>query len=139
MKFQSETDTVVKRILPYLRRRGYAIETDVDFETATKHPERYTKGYIDLLVTCGKPKPLFLIEAKRSTRTLTANDAKQAIDYGIAQKVLFVVVTTAMTEEDWTIVLRVFAASRSRRGDKGRNDTRKQEKCTHPVRAALPR
>jgi hypothetical protein len=26
---------------------------------------------------------------------------------------------TAMTEEDWTIVLRVFAASRSRRGDKG--------------------
>jgi hypothetical protein len=24
---------------------------------------------------------------------------------------------TAMTEEDWTIVLRVFAASRSRRGD----------------------
>jgi Putative transposase of IS4/5 family (DUF4096) len=28
---------------------------------------------------------------------------------------------TAMTEEDWTIVLR-FAASRSRRGDKGRND-----------------
>ena len=29
---------------------------------------------------------------------------------------------TAMTEEDWTIVLRVFAASRSRRGDEGRND-----------------
>ena len=25
-------------------------------------------------------------------------------------------------KEDWTIVLRVFAASRSRRGDKGRND-----------------
>src|SRR6202040_1043420 len=31
---------------------------------------------------------------------------------------------TAMTEEDWTIILRVFAASRSRRGDKGRNDRR---------------
>jgi transposase len=29
---------------------------------------------------------------------------------------------TAMTEADWTIVLRVFAASRSRRGDKGRDD-----------------
>ncbi len=29
---------------------------------------------------------------------------------------------TVMTEENWTIVLRVFAASRSRRGDKGRND-----------------
>jgi len=29
---------------------------------------------------------------------------------------------TAMTQEDWTIVLQVFAASRSRRGDKGRDD-----------------
>jgi transposase len=29
---------------------------------------------------------------------------------------------TAMTEEDWTIVFKVFEASRSRRGDKGRND-----------------
>ena len=29
---------------------------------------------------------------------------------------------TTMTETDWTIVLRVFAASRSRRGDKGRDD-----------------
>jgi transposase len=31
---------------------------------------------------------------------------------------------TTMTEDDWTIVLRVFEASRSRRGDKGRNDRR---------------
>ena len=46
----SETDTVVKRILPYLRRREYDPETDLDFEAATKHPERYTKGYIDLLI-----------------------------------------------------------------------------------------
>src|SRR5215207_2821478 len=29
---------------------------------------------------------------------------------------------TTMTEQDWTIVLRVFEASRSRRGDKGRDD-----------------
>src|SRR5271165_1869416 len=29
---------------------------------------------------------------------------------------------TAMTEADWTIVLRVFAASQSRRGDKGQDD-----------------
>src|SRR2546430_16217141 len=29
---------------------------------------------------------------------------------------------TTMTQEDWTIVLQVFAASRSRRGDKGRDD-----------------
>jgi transposase len=29
---------------------------------------------------------------------------------------------TRMTDEDWAIVLRVFEASRSRRGDKGRDD-----------------
>jgi transposase len=31
---------------------------------------------------------------------------------------------TRMTDEDWAIVLEVFAAARSRRGDKGRNDRR---------------
>jgi transposase len=31
---------------------------------------------------------------------------------------------TTMTEDDWTIVVRVFRASRSRRGDKGRDDRR---------------
>ena len=29
---------------------------------------------------------------------------------------------TGMTEEEWALVLRVFAAVRSRRGDKGRDD-----------------
>jgi transposase len=29
---------------------------------------------------------------------------------------------TGMTEDDWTVVLQVFRASRSRRGDKGRDD-----------------
>jgi len=29
---------------------------------------------------------------------------------------------TTMTEEDWTIVLKLFEASRSHRGDKGRDD-----------------
>jgi len=50
MTLKSETDTVVKRILPYLRRRGYEIETDVDFETPTKHPERYTKELRKLIL-----------------------------------------------------------------------------------------
>src|SRR3712207_9346317 len=31
---------------------------------------------------------------------------------------------TRMTDEDWAVVLEVFAASRSRRGDKSRNDRR---------------
>lgn len=93
MAIHSETDTVIKRILPYLLRRGYDPTSDIDFETATKHPERYTKGYVDLLMTCGKTKPQFLIEAKRSSKTLTAKDAKQAIDYGRANSVPFVIVT----------------------------------------------
>lgn len=93
MTIRSETDTVIKRILPYLVRRGYDVEKDIDFETATKHPERHSKGYVDLLVTCGKSRPQFLIEAKRSSKSLTANDAKQAIDYGIPNKAPFVVVT----------------------------------------------
>ena len=29
---------------------------------------------------------------------------------------------TRMTDENWAVVLEVFAAARSRRGDKGRND-----------------
>lgn len=93
MSIHTETDTVIKRILPYLTRRGYDIAVDIDYETATKHPERYSKGYVDLLVTGGKKKPQFLIEAKRSSKTLTQKDAKQAIDYGIAHGVPFVIVT----------------------------------------------
>lgn len=93
MAMHSETDTVIKRILPYLTRRGYDVSSDIDFETATKHPERYTNGYVDLLITCGKRKPQFLIEAKRSSKNLTAKDAKQAIDYGRANAVPFVIVT----------------------------------------------
>jgi hypothetical protein len=49
---------------------------------------------------------------------------------------------TAMTEEDWTIVLRVFAASRSRRGDKGRNDRKFLEALhyfvVHNIATSLP-
>ena len=35
---------------------------------------------------------------------------------------------TTTTEEDWTIVLKVFEASRSRRGDKGRGDTGRNDR-----------
>lgn len=93
MNLHSETDTVVKRIIPYLSRRGYDIDNDIDFETKTKHPERYTNGYVDLLVTCGQAKPIFLIEAKRANKTLNDKDTKQALDYGKAQKAQFVIVT----------------------------------------------
>jgi type I restriction enzyme M protein len=90
---RTEAETVIKRILPYLRRRGYNAEKDIDFETAVQHPDRYTKGYVDLVVTCGQEVPRFVIEAKRNGKNLTAADAKQALDYGRAVKVPFVAVT----------------------------------------------
>lgn len=93
MSVSTETETVVKRILPYLRRRGYLVEVDLDFETAAQTPDRYARGYIDILVTCGKAKPYFLIEAKRSSKQISVEDRDQAISYGRDQEVPFVVVT----------------------------------------------
>ena len=90
---RTETETVIKRVLPYLRRRGYEPETDIDFETAVKSTKRYSLGYVDLLITSGKAKPQFLIEAKRSSKKLNQKDRDQALDYGRDLKVLFVVVT----------------------------------------------
>jgi type I restriction enzyme M protein len=90
---RTETETVIKKILPYLRRRGYDAEKDLDFETAVQTPERYAKGYVDILVTGGKPKPYFLVEAKKSSKKLNSKDRDQAISYGKGFKVPFVVVT----------------------------------------------
>lgn len=67
----TETETVIKKILPYMKRRGYNIEQDFDFETAVSTTDRYTKGYVDILVTLGKKTPFFLIEAKRLGKNLT--------------------------------------------------------------------
>jgi type I restriction enzyme M protein len=94
----TETETVVKKILPYLQRRGYDLLTDLDFETGVTITDRYSKGYIDILVTCGKKKPLFLIEAKKISKKLTAKDRDQAIAYAKSKEVNvpFVVVTNGL-------------------------------------------
>lgn len=94
----TETETVVKKILPYLQRRGYDLVTDLDFETGVSITDRYSKGYIDILVTCGKKKPLFLIEAKKISKKLTAKDRDQAIAYARSKEVNvpFVVVTNGI-------------------------------------------
>lgn len=91
----TETETVIKKILPYMKRRGYDVEQDFDFETAVSTTDRYTKGYVDILVTLGKKAPLFLIEAKRIGKNLTNKDRDQAISYAGSKeiKVPFVVVT----------------------------------------------
>ena len=96
---RSETETVIKRILPYLRRRGYEPESDIDFETPVQDLERYARGYVDLLVTCGNVNPLFVIEAKRNGKRLTNLDARQALGYGKATNVPFVVVTNGQIVE----------------------------------------
>lgn len=94
----TETETVVKKILPYLERRGYDIVNDLDFETGVSIIERYAKGYIDILVHAGKAKPLFLIEAKKISKTLTTKDRDQAIAYAKTSEinVPFVVVTNGV-------------------------------------------
>lgn len=89
----SETDTVIKKVLPYLQRRGYDTNTDLDFEAPALRQERQGKGYVDLLVTMGKKAPSFLVEAKRAGKKLTTKDRDQALSYGKYHKVLFVVVT----------------------------------------------
>jgi len=98
MSIRTETETVVKRILPYLERRGYSIDDDFDFETAVNVSDRYSKGYIDILVTLGKKSPSFLIEAKKISRRLTVKDRDQAISYAQSEsiKVPFVVVTNGI-------------------------------------------
>lgn len=100
---RTETETVIKRILPYLRRRGYDPETDIDFETAVTSTTRYAKGYVDLLVTCGKTRQQFLIEAKRSSKRLTVADRDQALDYARSLRVPFVIVTNGSDTEAYNV------------------------------------
>ena len=90
---RTETETVIKRILPYLRRREYNIEADLDFETSVQNKDRQTQGYADILVLCGQSKPQFVIEAKKSSHRLTVKDRDQAVAYGKELGVFFVVVT----------------------------------------------
>ena len=92
----TETDTVIKKVVPYLVRRGYDVETDIDFEVPAKREERQSLGYVDLLINLGKNKPTFLIEAKRASKRLSEKDKRQALSYGKSHKVLFVAVTNGV-------------------------------------------
>jgi type I restriction enzyme M protein len=89
----TETDTVIKKVIPYLIRRGYDIATDIDFEAPAKREQRQALGYVDLLINLGKSAPIFLIEAKRASKRLSDKDRTQALSYGKSHKVPFVVLT----------------------------------------------
>ena len=99
MKFASEAETVIKRILPYLQRRGYDIEKDLRFEIPTVIPGEARKGFIDILVFCGRRNPIFLIEAKRDGTKITAKHKTQALEYGAGCGVLLVAVTNGQSFE----------------------------------------
>ena len=95
---KSETETVIKKILPYLSRRGYDPIKDFDFETVSTLTDSYSKGFVDILVTLGKKRAAFLVEAKRVSKKLTNKDRDQAIAYARAKEVNvpFVVVTNGV-------------------------------------------
>ena len=95
---KTETETVIKKILPYLERRGYDIIKDLDFESTATLTDSYSKGFVDILVTMGKKHAAFLIEAKRISKKLTNKDRDQAIAYARTKEinVPFVVVTNGI-------------------------------------------
>ena len=90
----NEMTTVIKRIVPYLQRRGYSLEDNMFFgERADDDQERI--GFVDILVKRSprSTKPLFVIEAKRDSAKLNASHRKQAVNYGKRLDCPFVVVT----------------------------------------------
>ena len=89
----TESETVITKILPYLRRRLYDPDNDFAYEESVNYPDCYDKGYADLVYNGGKKTPQFLIEVKRNLKKLTNQDRDQAIRYGKALKVPFVIVT----------------------------------------------
>jgi len=95
----SEMETIIKRIVPYLTRRGYDVDNDMVFQEPTALDTDERKGFIDILITCGKPVPLFVIEAKRDGTTINKSHRKQAVGYGASQNCLFVAVTNGQVFE----------------------------------------
>lgn len=98
----SETETVVKKILPYLVRRGYEIDADITFEYPTPSTQRASLQFVDILVK-HSGKLAFLIEAKRVAKTLAAKDRDQAVEYGLSCKVPFVIVTNGAQFESYNV------------------------------------
>lgn len=93
----SETETVVKRILPYLRRRGYDIDKDLVFELPSKDGASTT--FVDIGVQTSPGKLAFLLEAKRQSHRLSQKDRNQALAYARIHNVPFVVVTNGVDLE----------------------------------------
>lgn len=89
----SETETVVKRILPYLNRRGYDLD-DMSFEQPTAD-DGISRKYIDIMIKVGGRK-CFIIEAKKISKKLDTKDKEQAIGYARSESVPFAVLTNGL-------------------------------------------
>jgi type I restriction enzyme M protein len=99
MRFSSEAETVIKRILPYLLRRGYDTDKDMSFEDPVAIVGTARRGFIDILITCGRANPAFLIEAKRDGTAINAKHREQALEYGASIGVLLVAITNGRNFE----------------------------------------
>jgi type I restriction enzyme M protein len=99
-----ETTTVIKKILPYLVRLGYSIQNDLFFEETVKKGSKVF-GFTDIEVHLNG-KLSFLLEAKRDTQNINDKHRNQALDYGEARRVPFVVVTNGQTFELWNVKTR---------------------------------
>lgn len=93
----SETETVVKRVLPYLRRRGYDIDKDLIFELDASDDHR--KKFVDIAIRSSKNQVQFIVEAKRQSHRLTNTDRKQALTYGKKLEIPFVALTNGIDLE----------------------------------------
>ena len=90
----TEMTTVIKKIVPYLQRRGYSLDDNMFFGARAEN-EQESAGFVDILVRRSKKaqKALFLVEAKRDTAKLGKPHREQALNYGKVLGVPFVVVT----------------------------------------------
>lgn len=103
----TEMTTVIKKIVPYLERRGYSLEDNMFFgERAENEQER--AGFVDILIkrSARATTALFLIEAKRDSAKLNASHRAQALGYGEVLRVPFVVVTNGTEFELYNVATK---------------------------------
>lgn len=99
MPSPSENETIIKRILPYLTRRGYSIDKDMAFEEPTAIGMHDRNGFIDVVLHCGRVVAPMIIEAKRDGTRLTPKHRAQGIGYAKSKKCFLVAITNGQLFE----------------------------------------
>jgi len=101
----TEMSTIVKKIVPYLQRRGYSLDDNMFFGTRAQN-EQEQAGFVDILIkrSAKATKALYLIEAKRDSAKLNVKHREQALKYGNTIVVPFVVITNGAEFELYNVV-----------------------------------